>query len=136
MIHKFVISCIMYFSIFTGCYCYFSKLSCFNWRLHVLWDSLAWISNVHLQDKASSWLWYQLCKLSNYTHFYLKTTVKIHFFTVKGVIFSIVWQFFNITLVILEVTMACHLSFYAIFFQQLLIGRVYYWNLCRFYSHF
>ena len=29
--------------------------------------------------------------------------------------FSIFWQFFNITLVILEITMACDISFYAIF---------------------
>ena len=34
-----------------------------------------------------------------------------NFFTVKGVIFPIFWQFFNITLVILEISMACDLSF-------------------------
>ena len=45
--------------------------------------------------------------------------LKIPFFTVKWVIFSIFWQFFNITLVILEISMACDISFYAIFSQQL-----------------
>ena len=34
---------------------------------------------------------------------------------VKGAIFPIFWQFFNITLVILEISMACGLSFWTIF---------------------
>ena len=34
---------------------------------------------------------------------------------VKGVVFSIFWQFFKITLVILEISMAYDISFYAFF---------------------
>ena len=44
--------------------------------------------------------------IENWRHF-----LKIQFFTVKWVIFSIFWEFFNITLVILEIYMACDLSF-------------------------
>ena len=46
---------------------------------------------------------------------------KFHLFTVKVVIFRFFWQFFNTTLVILEISVACYMSFYAIFSPTILM---------------
>ena len=49
----------------------------------------------------------------------------LSFFTAKWVIFVIFWQYFNITLVILEISMSCDLSFRGIFFSKNYDGNKY-----------